>query len=92
MVGGAWELRSRHSEKDTGPGVSSRSDWTQEAKVVSRGEGVMESIKWESPKSTKTQGIAMVIRASISFIISQSGASLVAQWLGIHLPVQGTWL
>lgn len=90
VVDGAWEPWRHHGERETGQGVSSRSDWTQEAKVVSKGEGAMESIRWERPKSRKTQGIAMVVRASILFRIPRSGASLVvAQGLGPYVPMQG---
>ena len=31
-------------------------------------------------------------KAQSSFKISNSGASLVVQWLRIHLPMQGTWI
>ena len=93
VVDGAWGLWRHHGERETGQAVSSRSDWTQEAKVVSKGEGVMESIKREHSTSRKTQGIAMVIRASILFRIPRSGASLVvAQRLVLYLPMQGAWL
>lgn len=50
VLDGAWELRRHHGERETGQAVSSRSDWTQEAKVVSKGEGVMESYQTGTPE------------------------------------------
>ena len=38
------------------------------------------------------QGIYKVQKDWVEDKIEAAGASLVMQWLGIHLPMQGTWV
>lgn len=85
------ELRAVTVRKTQDGYVSSEEGLDPEAKVVSRErEDEWRSIGKES-RSPRKQGIAMVIRASISFRISVKGFPG-GQWLESHLQLQGTRL